>query len=246
MNRDEQLRFARQLILPEVGGKGQQRLLNARVLVVGAGGLGCPATLALAGAGIGHITIADPDTIEMTNLHRQLAYTEEDLGRPKADVLAREAERRGCRQVLAIRERLDSSHLTPLLREVDLVLDGSDNFETRFAVADACVRGQRPLVYGAITGFSAHLFLQPAGGEPCLRCLFEAPPTDAMSCADAGVLPGATTMVGGLMAQAAIGIILKSWSLPWGSLQVGELRQFRWRQIDLQPRSDCQCTSEPT
>ena len=112
----------------------------------------------------------------MTNLHRQLAYTEEDLGRPKANVW-REAQRRGCRQALAIRKRLDSGHLAPLMREVDLVLDGSDNFETRFAVADACVRGHRPLVYGAITGFSAHLFYNlPAVSLAFAVCSKHRPP----------------------------------------------------------------------
>jgi len=246
LDRTQLLRFARQVVLPEVGGKGQERLFAARVLIAGAGGLGSPAAMALAGAGVGTIIIADPDQVERSNLHRQLAYTEADLGRYKAEVLAAAIQDRGCAHAVARCEALNRDNLPELLDQVDLVLDGTDNFETRFALADACVRANRPLVYGAITGFSAQIFLQPAGGAPCLRCLFEAPPADALNCADAGVLPGGTMAVGGLMAQAAMGVVLGSWELPWGSLQVGDLRGMTWRHVRLDARSDCTCAERPT
>lgn len=244
MDRDQLLRYARQVVLPEVGGKGQARLLQSTVLVAGAGGLGCPAALALAGAGVGRIIVVDPDRVEITNLHRQLAFTSQHLGHPKAEVLAMALAMRGCRESEARIEALGPENLMAQLQGVDLVLDGTDNFEARFAIADACVQKGLPLIYGAITGFAAQLFLQPAGGKPCLRCLFEGPPEDALNCADAGVLPGGTTLVGGLMAQAALGALLGTWELPWGQLQVGELRRFSWRSLTLEPRLDCLCSTQ--
>ena len=239
MNPDQLRRFSRQIILPVVGGAGQRKLLESHVLMIGAGGLGCPVGLGLAGAGVGAITLVDPDTVDISNLHRQLAFTEADIGRPKVTALAEALRARASAQITERQLRAEAASLPELLDGVDLVIDGSDNFEARFAVADAAVAAGVPLISGAVTGFAGQLLAQRASGGPCYRCLFERPPEQALSCDAAGILPGATMAVAGMMVQWAILALMGRPELPWGRLLQGDLMAGTWRGLGVPSRPDC-------
>ncbi|MFM2152487.1 MAG: hypothetical protein RL199_922 [Pseudomonadota bacterium] len=177
----------------------------SRILLIGAGGLGGPAALGLLSLpGRMHLTLLDDDVVDVSNLSRQMFYFESCVGRPKAQVLAAalEARRPGI-TVEARVERFDAANAAALVRTHDLVVDGSDLFETRFLANDACVRSRRPLVHGAALGWRGQVMLVEPGRTPCLRCVFEAPPVDAPTCADAGVAAPLVGVVGGWMAEAA-------------------------------------------
>jgi adenylyltransferase/sulfurtransferase len=205
--RDDQLeRYARHVILREVGGAGQQKLLQARVLVVGAGGLGSPLILYLAAAGIGTIGVVDDDVVSLSNLQRQIAHTTERIGQPKPASAAETV--RGINPDVRVVEhpvRLTAANAATLIDGYDLVADGSDNFATRFLVNDACYLGRKTLVSAAILQFDGQLATYKAHlGEPhpCYRCLFPAPPPSELmpSCSDAGVLGALAGAVGSLQA----------------------------------------------
>ncbi|MCC6640983.1 MAG: molybdopterin-synthase adenylyltransferase MoeB [Deltaproteobacteria bacterium] len=197
----ERVRFHRQMLLPGFGAEGQARLLASRVLIVGLGGLGCPAAQYLAAAGVGTLGIVDADHVEVSNLHRQILYGPADVGRPKVEV-ARD-------RILAINpdvkvalyaERLGSENARSILDDYDVIVDGSDNFPTRYLVSDACVLMRKPNVYGAIFRFDGQAAVFDASVGPCYRCLHPEPPGpgQAPSCAEAGVLgvlPGLIAMV---------------------------------------------------
>lgn len=204
-------RYSRQLLLDEIGGAGQARLLGARALIVGAGGLGSPVAYYLAAAGVGHLTLVDPDVVDSSNLQRQILHRVEDLGRPK---VARAAEALAALNpdvaVRPLRGRLDAEGGEALFRDHDVVVDGSDNFETRFLASDLSVRTGTPLVHGAVLGFSGQALVVRPGEGPCYRCLFEAPPPpgDAPACAEAGVLGAVAGVLGAVMATEAVKVLL--------------------------------------
>jgi molybdopterin-synthase adenylyltransferase len=211
---EEVERYARQIVLRGVGGPGQNRLKAARVLVVGAGGLGSPALQYLAGAGVGTLGIVDDDVVALSNLHRQILHGTPDVGRPKTESAADAIARLNPHvAVEPIPVRLDEGNARALARRFDVVLDGSDNFATRYALSDACFFERRPLVAGALGEFDATLTtLKPyeAGADgkpnPTYRCLFpEAPPPGTIpTCAEAGVLGAMAGVLGALMALEAI------------------------------------------
>ena len=234
-------RFSRQIILPMVGGRGQQALLSGRVLLIGCGGLGCPVALGLCGAGVGHLTLVDDDRVELSNLHRQLAFTEKDIGRAKVTALAEAIAERSSASVTEVHDRADAHNLRQLVKSADLVVDGSDNFATRFAVSDACVRDRKPLVSGAVSGHSGQLIAQEAGGRPCYRCLFEDEPEHALRCDTEGVLPGAVLAVSGMMVQWSLLALMGRNEVPFGQLLQGDLITGVWRSIRLPQRPDCHC-----
>lgn len=201
-------RYARQLVLPGVGLAGQHRLEAARVLVVGAGGLGSSALVYLAAAGVGTLGIADDDTVSLSNLQRQVLHTTTDLGRPK---VASAAERLAALNPLVTVTphplRVSEANARELLRGYDLVVDGSDNFPTRYRVSDACVAEGKPYLYGALERFEGQLsLLNTAPGQPCYRCLFpQPPPAGAVpNCAEAGVFGALPGVIGSLMALEAL------------------------------------------
>ncbi|MDE0881599.1 MAG: HesA/MoeB/ThiF family protein [Myxococcota bacterium] len=241
LTEDQIERYSRQIVLPIVGGRGQQRLLDSSVLLVGCGGLGCPVALGLAGAGVGRIDLIDDDCVALSNLHRQLAFTEDDIGRTKVSVLAAAMRSRSPAQVLEHAMRAQADNLPDLLKDVDLVIDGSDNFSSRFAVADACVDAGVALISGAVTAQAGQIFAQPAGGQPCYRCLFEREPKHAPSCDADGVLPGATLNVAGMMLQWSLLALMRRPELPWSHLLQGDLVSGVWRSLALNARSDCRC-----
>ncbi len=207
---DELLRYQRHLGLTGFGSAAQEKLRAGSVLVIGAGGLGCPALLYLAAAGVGRLVLLDPDRVDVSNLQRQVLYTTADAGRPKA--LAAAERLRALNPHLAIdarAERFTRANALGLVRSVDVVLDGSDNFATRYLVNDACVLADRPLVYGAIQGFEGQASVFNWRGGPTYRCLFPEPPEPgaAPSCVEAGVLGVLPGLIGTVQATEAIKLL---------------------------------------
>jgi|CZKI01.1.fsa_nt_gi molybdopterin/thiamine biosynthesis adenylyltransferase/rhodanese-related sulfurtransferase len=207
---EETTRYQRHLSLPGFGAAAQESLKSASVLVVGAGGLGCPALVYLAAAGVGRIVIVDPDRVDVSNLQRQVLYDSADQGASKAEAAARRLRSLNpLIRVDPVALRLDRSNALDLVRSCDLVVDGSDNFPTRYLVNDACVIAGRPFVYGAIQGFEGQVSVFNWRGGPTYRCLFPEPPEPGTvpSCAEAGVLGAVTGIIGTVQACEAIKVL---------------------------------------
>lgn len=204
-------RYSRHLMLPEIGVHGQKRLLAAKALVVGAGGLGSPAALYLAAAGVGTIGIVDDDVVELSNLQRQILHRTADVGAPKVDSAARAiGELNDDVTVRTYRERADVDTIGDLIEDYDVIVDGSDNFATKFLVNDACVLAGKPYVFGAAVRFEGQLMTYVPGRGPCYRCIFrDMPPAGEIpSCSEAGVLGAVVGMIGSMQAIEAVKVIL--------------------------------------
>ena len=244
--RDFNERYSRHLLLPQVGVPGQQRLLGSRVLVVGAGGLGAPASFYLAAAGVGHLRIADDDVVERSNLQRQIIHTDASVGTPKV-LSARERlmALNPHLQVEALQVRVTSGNVDALLDGVDVVLDGSDNFPLRYLLNDACIRHAIPLVYGAVERFTGQVSVFDAGRQrghvPCYRCLFPEPPPPqfAPNCAEAGVLGVLPGMVGLLQATEVLKLLLGVGEPLTGRLLSFDALGMRFRETRLRPDPAC-------
>jgi adenylyltransferase/sulfurtransferase len=238
----ETVRYARQFTLPELGAEGQARLKQGRVLVIGAGGLGSPALLYLASAGIGTIGIVDFDNVERSNLHRQVIHGESNLGQPK---IASAAERLGDLNpdiVITTHDtRLTSGNALGMIADYDVVVDGSDNFPTRYLVNDACVLTGKPLVYAAIFRFEgqATLFAEPDG--PCYRCLYPEPPPPGLvpTCAEAGVLGVLPGVLGSIQALEAIKRVAGIGESLKGRLLVFDALRLRFRELLIEKDPGC-------
>ena len=211
LTKEQISRYRRQLILPEIGVPGQERLLRSAVLIVGAGGLGWPAALYLAAAGVGRIGVLDQDAVALSNLHRQVLHAAADVGRPKARVAAErlQALNPGL-AIVAVPERLTAANAPALVQAYDLVVDGSDNFPTRYLVNDACVLFGRPLVHGGVVGFGGQLLTVLPRRSACVRCVFPEPPSPGAvpSCQEAGILGSVAGILGTLMAHEALKVLL--------------------------------------
>jgi molybdopterin-synthase adenylyltransferase len=209
---DELNRYMKQLLLPDIGAEGQQRLKNAKVLVVGAGGLGCPVLQYLAAVGVGTIGIVDGDVVDVSNLHRQILYNIHDIGKGKADVAAGKLVLQNpfchvqCHPVF-----ISEENSSTIMKDYDLVIDGCDNFYTRYIVNDTAVALKKPLVYGSILGYQGQLAVFNYKESKNLRDIFPEPPNpeDVPSCSVNGVLGTVPGIMGTLMAQAAIGVLLE-------------------------------------
>ncbi|MBC7789017.1 MAG: molybdopterin-synthase adenylyltransferase MoeB [Anaerolineae bacterium] len=237
---DETLRYSRHLLLPGVGLDGQRRLKGGRVLLVGAGGLGSPAALYLAAAGVGHLGVVDFDVVDVTNLQRQILHGTSDVGRSKLDS-ARDAiaEINPHVNVETVEARLTSANALDIIREHDIVVDGSDNFPTRYLTNDACVILGKPNVYGSVFRFEGQASVFATESGPCYRCLFREPPPPGLvpSCAEAGVLGVLPGLVGVIQATETIKLLLGAGdSLAGRLLLIDALRmQFRTLQLERDP-----------
>jgi adenylyltransferase/sulfurtransferase len=247
---DELSRYSRHLILPGVGPEGQRRLKEASILLVGAGGLGSPAGLYLAAAGVGRLGIADADTIDLSNLQRQVLFTTADVGRPKA---AAAAERlRGLNPSVTIEPhavRVSAANAAALVARYDLVIDATDNFPTRYLLNDACVLAGKPLLYGAIVQFHGQvsLFAPPEG--PCYRCLFPEPPPagSVPNCAEGGVLGVLPGVIGTLQATEAIKRILGTGRSLAGRLLLYDAQATEFTELSISRDPSCPvCGERPT
>jgi adenylyltransferase/sulfurtransferase len=242
LEREELLRYGRHLLLPEVAIDGQRRLKAARVLIVGAGGLGSPAALYLAAAGIGTIGLVDFDIVEVTNLQRQLLHGTSDVGRSKLDS-ARDRLRDANPNVdLELHAtRLTAANALTILREYDLVLDGTDNFATRYLVNDACVLLGKPNVYGSIFRFDGQASVFATADGPCYRCLYPEPPPPGLvpSCAEGGVLGVLPGLVGTVQATEAIKLVLGIGTPLVGRLLLVDALDARFRSVRVQRDPSC-------
>jgi adenylyltransferase/sulfurtransferase len=242
-------RYARHFALPEVGVGGQERLRSARVLIVGVGGLGSPAALYLAAAGVGTLGLVDFDVVEESNLQRQVLFAQADVGRPKVDV-AGERLRAANRELVVESHslRLDRHNALDLVRRYDLVIDGSDNLPTRYLVNDACVLTRRPDVYGSIFRFEGQMSVFLGERGPCYRCLFPAPPPPSLvpSCADAGVLGVLPGIIGTLQATEAVKWIVGAGEPAIGRLLLFDALAMRFRELRLRKDPACPvCADSP-
>ena len=236
---DEEVeRYARHLVLREIGGQGQQALKRARVLLVGAGGLGAPAALYLAAAGVGHIGLVDPDIVSLSNLQRQVLYDVTDIDAPKV-VAARErlAGLNPNVEIACHPHRLESSNAAALMAGYDLVLDGTDDFAVRFAVNAAAVRLGKPLVSGAIGRWTGQVGVFQ--GRPCYRCLVPDLPPDAETCAVVGVVGALAGVIGSMMAMEAIKIVTGAGEALIGRLLIYDALSAEVRTVRLPADPDC-------
>ncbi|MBI2536098.1 MAG: molybdopterin-synthase adenylyltransferase MoeB, partial [Gemmatimonadetes bacterium] len=242
LDQDEIHRYSRHLIMPEVGMDGQKRLKAAKVLCVGAGGLGAPLTMYLAAAGIGRIGLVEFDVVDVTNLQRQLLYSTRDVGRPKLEAAAERLRHLNPHIEIAPHpDRLTSENALDLVAGYDMVVDGTDNFPTRYLVNDACVLTGKPNVYGSIFRFEgqASVFATPEG--PCYRCLFREPPPPGLvpSCAEGGVLGVLPGLIGTIQATEAIKLILGTGEPLIGKLLLVDALAMRFRTLKLRRDPEC-------
>jgi adenylyltransferase/sulfurtransferase len=246
----ETLRYSRHLILPEVGVEGQLKLKQARVLCLGAGGLGSPVALYLAAAGVGTLGMVDFDVVDMTNLQRQVLHGSNDVGRKKLDSAAERIT--GINPNVQVRKfevRLTSANAMEILRDFDIVVDGTDNFPTRYLVNDACVLGGKPNVYGSIFRFEGQASVFATKDGPCYRCLYPEPPPPGMvpSCAEGGVLGILPGLVGMIQATETIKLILGAGESLVGRLLLVDALAMRFRELKLRKNPDCSvCGEHPT
>ena len=243
-------RYARHLSLPEVGRQGQTRLKNSRVLIVGVGGLGSPVALYLAAAGVGTLGLVDFDEVDITNLQRQILHGTEEIGKPKLESAKKRISSVNPNvQIVKHSCRLDSHNALEILENYDVVVDGTDNFPTRYLVNDACVLLGKPNVYGSIFRWEGQVSVFAKDGGPCYRCLFREPPPPGLvpNCAEAGVLGVLPGVVGSLQALEVIKLILDEGDSLVGRLLIFDALELKWREVKLKRNPDCPvCGDEPT
>ena len=247
---DEVRRYSRHLIIPDVGMSGQKRLKNAKVLCVGAGGLGSPALMYLAAAGVGTLGIVEFDVVDESNLQRQIIHGQSDVGRSKAES-ARDSvlEINPYVQVNLHTDRLDSSNVMELFSQYDLIVDGTDNFATRYLVNDACVLLGKPYVWGSIYRFDGQASVFWAEHGPCYRCLYPEPPPPGMvpSCAEGGVLGVLCASIGSIQVNEAIKLITGIGETLLGRLMVYDALEMTYRQVKIRKDPNCAvCGDNPT
>jgi molybdopterin/thiamine biosynthesis adenylyltransferase/rhodanese-related sulfurtransferase len=221
LSQQEQARYSRQIMLPELGREGQEKLKEARVLVIGAGGLGCPILQYLTATGVGTLGIVDGDTVSMSNLQRQVLYTEQEIEQKKAEIAANKLKNLNPNVKFEVFPVfLDATNILEIISAFDLIVDGSDNFSTRYLVNDACVIADKPFISGAIYKFEGQLSVFNYKGGPTYRCLFPDPPApeESPSCADIGVVATLPGIIGSLQANEAIKIITQTGGVLSGRL----------------------------
>jgi sulfur-carrier protein adenylyltransferase/sulfurtransferase len=242
MTSEQEMRYSRHTMLPEIGTKGQIKLLESSVLCIGAGGLGSPSSLYLAAAGIGTIGMIDDDVVDSTNLQRQILHNIDRVGTPKVD--SAEKTLRGLNPDLKVKKfqtRLTSDNVMEVLAPFDVIVDGADNFQTRYLVNDAALKLAKPVVHASIFRFEGQLTVFPAAGSPCYRCLYPEPPPpeEAPSCQEAGVLGVLPGIMGVLQATETIKVLLGLGETLAGRLLVYDALKTRFRELKL--RRDPKC-----
>jgi molybdopterin/thiamine biosynthesis adenylyltransferase/rhodanese-related sulfurtransferase len=251
LSQDQRSRYSRHLLIPEVGEEGQQKLLDAKVLLIGAGGLGSPASLYLAAAGVGRLGIVDADVVDASNLQRQIVHSTDTLGRPKVESAKRTIEALNPDvEVVAYEERLTSDNVDRILADGwDLIVDGADNFPTRYLVNDASVWHGIPVVHGSIYRFDGQVTVFAPHEGPCYRCLFPTPPPPelAPSCAEGGVLGVLPGIVGSLQANEALKLALGAGDSLVGRLLLFDALRTEFTEVTLRKDPECPvCGEHPT
>ena len=242
MKDDQLLRYSRQIMLPQVDIAGQQALLDSHVLIIGAGGLGSPASMYLAAAGVGKLTLVDNDTVELSNLQRQLAHAESDLGANKVDSAA--ATLRAINsdvEVVALNRRVGAAELCELVSSADVVLDATDNVETRFAINRACLAAKVPLVSGAAIRLEGQIavFDSRQSDSPCYECLYKGGEGGDLTCADNGVFAPVVGIIGSMQALEALKLIAQFGDTLVGRLLLFDASSMQWREMKLPRDPNC-------
>ncbi len=237
-------RYSRHIRLAEIGVEGQERLRNARIVCVGAGGLGSPVALYLAAAGVGTLGIVDSDVVELSNLHRQVLHTTDRIGTPKVDSAATTLSALNPDVLVTTHhERLTAANAGALLQGYDVIVDASDNFTTRYLINDVALRLRTPVVHASILGFEGQLTTFSARGAPCYRCLFAAPPPPelAPSCQEAGVLGVLPGILGTLQATEALKLVLGIGEPLFGRLLIFDALAMTFHEVTIAPDPECRC-----
>lgn len=236
-------RYARHIVLPQIGGVGQTRLREAQVVVIGAGGIGCPVIAYLAAAGVGTIRIVDPDVVSLSNLQRQILFADSDIGQPKAEVAAQAAQRINPHvKPIAINRAIDVDNAALLLRDADVVIDGCDNFATRLIVAEAATRNHIPLVSAAVGSFEGQIATYRGweADQPCYGCLVgDDPERPDVNCADTGVVGALTGVIGSMAALEVIRAIHPFGADTAGKLVIADLLSLRFRTLTVAKDPAC-------
>jgi len=248
---DEQIeRYSRHIILPEVGGAGQQKMLEARILLLGAGGLGSPAAYYLAAAGIGNLGIVDFDQVDLSNLQRQIIHSTERIGMLKTESAKKTIQALNPDvNVTLYNQKIDSSNILSIIKDYDYVVDGSDNFPTRYLVNDACVMENKTLIHGSIYRFEGQVTVFKPNSGPCYRCLYPEPPPPGMSpnCQEGGVLGVLAGIVGNLQVVEVLKLILGIGEPLVGKLLIYDALKTEFRNLNLRKDASCPlCGEEPT
>ena len=248
---DEQIeRYSRHIILPEVGGSGQQKMLEARVLLLGAGGLGSPAAYYLAAAGIGNLGIVDFDRVDLSNLQRQIIHSTERIGMLKTESAKKTIQALNPDvNVTLYNEKMDSSNIMSLIKDYDYVVDGSDNFPTRYLVNDACVMKNKTLIHDSIYRFEGQVTIFKPGDGPCYRCLYPEPPPPGMvpNCQEGGVLGVLAGVIGNLQVVEVLKLILGIGKPLVGKLLIYDALNTEFRSLRLRRDANCPiCGEKPT
>ena len=242
MDDDQLLRYSRQIMLPDIDIAGQEAMLASRVLIIGLGGLGCPVALYLAAAGVGTLVLVDFDTVDESNLQRQIAHRTADVGRLKVEsVTASIAALNPGVAVEAIAERLEPAALQDVVDGVDLVMDCTDSFSVRYAISDACVNTATPLVSGAAIGLEGQLMVYDprVADAPCYRCLYEGADDRQLNCAEAGVAAATVGVIGTLQASEAIKLLVGYGESLVGHLLVWDAKYMDFRKLSLKRDPNC-------
>lgn len=235
-------RYARHILLPEVGGVGQEKLLESKALIIGAGGLGCPVALYLAAAGVGQIGLVDFDEVDLTNLQRQVLYHTNHIGQPKATTAAKNLEPLNPDVTLIpYTEKLTADNAAQIFQNYDVIIDGTDNFDTRYLVNDVCIELGKPNVFGSVLGFEGQASLFKPGG-PCYRCVFPTPPPEGAvpRCAEAGVIGTAAGLVGMIQASEAIKTLLNIGDDLSGRLMLIDTLHMSFDEVQVEKNNDCE------
>jgi len=247
LNQDQIKRYTRHILLPDIGVEGQKKLLAAKVLVVGAGGLGCPVSLYLAAAGVGTIGLVDFDVVDFSNLQRQILFTMEDVGKPKAEAAARRLRALNPDvNVVPYVTALKSDNIMGILKDYDLIIDGTDNFPTRYLTNDAAVLSGKPNVYGSIFRFEGQITVFKSPEGPCYRCLYPEPPPPGMvpSCAEGGVMGAMVGTIGCIQATEAIKLITGAGKPAIGKLLIYNSLDMKFRELRLRKDPACPLCGE--
>lgn len=247
---DQIERYSRQIILPNIGGKGQEKLLTGKVLIIGAGGLGSPCALYLASAGVGKIGIVDSDAVELNNLQRQILHSTSNVGKAKVDSAKERLNSINPDiEVIPYKLRLTSENILDIIKDYDIIVDGSDNFPTRYLVNDACVLSKKPLSHGGIFRFDGQAITIVPGESACYRCLFPEPPPPGLvpSCQEAGILGAVAGAIGVIQANEILKYILGIGELLTGKLLVFNALDSSFRQVKVPRDPKCAiCSDKPT
>ncbi len=242
MNDDELLRYSRQIMLPDIDVAGQEKILSAHVGIIGLGGLGSPTALYLAAAGIGHLTLVDFDVVDVTNLQRQIAHTEDNVGRSKVDsALESIARINSDTQVETVDERIADDALVKLANEVDVLVDGSDNFETRYAVNEASLATETPLVSGAAIRMEGQIavFDPRDPSSPCYRCLYRDGTGEPLNCAENGVIAPLVGIIGSFQAMETLKLVGEFGESSVGWVHYLDAKRMEWRKLKLPKNPNC-------